>query len=622
MSTEHPGRQCDLIMKGGITSGVVYPLAVCELARHYRLRSIGGASAGAIAAACAAAAELGRDSGGYDKLAQLPQLLAQPDASGEPLLSRLFAPSRPTRHLFGLLQACLSPERPRPWALLGRIGWALGRHYPLWMLLGLTLGLLATFALVDEAGLQVLRPGALALGLLLTALALLVSAVIGVALDLLRTVPGNLYGICTGLDQDGGGLTPWLHAQIQRMAGRGVDDPPVTFGDLWDHPVPPAADLPAGAGIFEASRGIDLQLMTTSLVHGRPYTWPLEHEEFHYQPAVFQRLFPASILRWLQRHARPSEHPVDGAVAMPLARDLPILVPVRMSLAFPLLLSAVPLWRLRHGGKRQHQPERVWFSDGGICSNFPIHLFDALLPARPTFGIDLQKVAPSTLKPDDSTEAHVWMPAHNNDGQQRDHLHIDGTDGAPSLLRFLGAVFRTMHQWVDQSQLSIPGFRDRIARVLLHPHEGGMNLRMSGALIQRLAQRGRVAGALLARRFVPELADPDERMGWRNHRWIRFRSAMRLLERMFDDLLCADELLQHDPDAVLQLLQAQPPSYKPTSAGERKRMQDFYRQLLRLAQRQRAERAQTGGSNRKVQPLFRDDHSPRPLPHLRIRPRL
>ncbi len=57
-----PELQCDIVMKGGITSGVVYPLAVCELATTYRLRSVGGASAGAIAAAAAVAAEMGRRS--------------------------------------------------------------------------------------------------------------------------------------------------------------------------------------------------------------------------------------------------------------------------------------------------------------------------------------------------------------------------------------------------------------------------------------------------------------------------------------------------------------------------------------------------------------------------------
>jgi hypothetical protein len=51
---------CDLTMRGGTTSGVIYPLAVCALAKRYVFRSVGGASAGAIAAAASAAAELGR----------------------------------------------------------------------------------------------------------------------------------------------------------------------------------------------------------------------------------------------------------------------------------------------------------------------------------------------------------------------------------------------------------------------------------------------------------------------------------------------------------------------------------------------------------------------------------
>lgn len=53
-------RSCDLTMRGGTTSGVIYPLAVCSLAQRYVFRSVGGASAGAIAASAAAAAEYGR----------------------------------------------------------------------------------------------------------------------------------------------------------------------------------------------------------------------------------------------------------------------------------------------------------------------------------------------------------------------------------------------------------------------------------------------------------------------------------------------------------------------------------------------------------------------------------
>lgn len=55
--------ECDLIMKGGITSGIVYPYALLELATKYRFRSVGGTSAGAIAAAFAAAAEFARQNG-------------------------------------------------------------------------------------------------------------------------------------------------------------------------------------------------------------------------------------------------------------------------------------------------------------------------------------------------------------------------------------------------------------------------------------------------------------------------------------------------------------------------------------------------------------------------------
>lgn len=56
---EYPEKYCDVVMKGGITSGIVYPNAVLELAKEYRFKNIGGTSAGAIAAAVTAAAALG-----------------------------------------------------------------------------------------------------------------------------------------------------------------------------------------------------------------------------------------------------------------------------------------------------------------------------------------------------------------------------------------------------------------------------------------------------------------------------------------------------------------------------------------------------------------------------------
>src|SRR3954447_14075078 len=81
--------EADMVMKGGITSGVVYPLAVCELAKRYRFRNLGGSSAGGIAAAFAAAAECNRDGQGFNKLANVPLDLGDN-------LGRLFQPSSGT----------------------------------------------------------------------------------------------------------------------------------------------------------------------------------------------------------------------------------------------------------------------------------------------------------------------------------------------------------------------------------------------------------------------------------------------------------------------------------------------------------------------------------------------
>src|SRR5215831_14091506 len=96
-------RFCDLVMKGGITSGVVYPKAVCELARAYRFKNIGGTSAGAIAAAATAAAELGRgtEKGGFSLLGTLPHFLSQkPGGAPNPNLFYFFQPQAETKAVF------------------------------------------------------------------------------------------------------------------------------------------------------------------------------------------------------------------------------------------------------------------------------------------------------------------------------------------------------------------------------------------------------------------------------------------------------------------------------------------------------------------------------------------
>lgn len=100
-----PEQSCDLIMKGGITSGVVYSKAIVMLSQKYRFRNVGGTSAGAIAAVVMAAAEYGRADGGFEKIEALPKQLSAT------LLER-FQPRPELRPVFNLLLAVMTPRSP------------------------------------------------------------------------------------------------------------------------------------------------------------------------------------------------------------------------------------------------------------------------------------------------------------------------------------------------------------------------------------------------------------------------------------------------------------------------------------------------------------------------------
>lgn len=103
-------KYCDLIMKGGVTSGVVYPRAVCELAAEYWFKNIGGTSAGAIAAGVTAAAECGRrrsgDNAGFERLAKLPDDLKRQD-----FLVSLFRPDPETKRIFEVVLAAMTAKQ-------------------------------------------------------------------------------------------------------------------------------------------------------------------------------------------------------------------------------------------------------------------------------------------------------------------------------------------------------------------------------------------------------------------------------------------------------------------------------------------------------------------------------
>jgi predicted acylesterase/phospholipase RssA len=132
---------CDIVMKGGVTSGLVYPSAICELATRYRFRNIGGTSAGAIAAAVTAAAEYRRttknEAKGFENLASLPgQLGATPPGTKQSLLFSLFRPQKSTAAVFRTVTAILESKWPKLKVLLACL-W----NFPLAMFLGFARGL-------------------------------------------------------------------------------------------------------------------------------------------------------------------------------------------------------------------------------------------------------------------------------------------------------------------------------------------------------------------------------------------------------------------------------------------------------------------------------------------------
>ena len=104
-------RKCDIVMQGGVTSGVVYPGLVCKLAEKYSFQSIGGTSVGAIAACLTAAAEYSRRNGQADAfagVAAVSQWLGEDSKSGSGSnMLALFQPQTWTRDLFRFAMAFL-----------------------------------------------------------------------------------------------------------------------------------------------------------------------------------------------------------------------------------------------------------------------------------------------------------------------------------------------------------------------------------------------------------------------------------------------------------------------------------------------------------------------------------
>jgi hypothetical protein len=202
---------------------------------------------------------------------------------------------------------------------------------------------------------------------------------------------------------------------------------------------------------------------------------------------------------------------------LPLTPDLPVIVAVRMSLSFPILLAAVPLhardFRQPTEADRQ-RPRTQWFSDGGISSNFPIHFFDAVWPRWPTFGVKLEP-----LDRHSSSADRIALPVKAGQGLLLPFRRVD------SLGQFMGSILAAMQEWRENLQSILPGYRERIVQVRLADDEGGLNLTMPPDVISRLSDYGQRAGQKLRQDF-----------DWDAHRWRRYLVALARLDEMLDDL--------------------------------------------------------------------------------------
>jgi hypothetical protein len=425
-----------------------------------------------------------------------------------PSLSKLFTPGPRTRTAHAAMMAWLDHGATTT-AKTRRVVRTLlsSQRLRFWFGVGVAAVVALVFAFllvgVPDDGIAAARFGAIAVALgLIGAGAAALLALVAEARATAEGMVAQGFGICVASDgpntrrstaDDPGALTDWLAAHIDAIAGV---DRPLRMSDL-------------------AERGIDLQVMTTNLTLGRPMRFPFPGRVFLFDPVELGAYFPSSIIGALIDGEEPATEggvPLLSADGRPLYRlpaadKLPVVLAARISLSFPGLISAVPLYAIDFARKSSadRTAVRCWFSDGGITSNFPVHFFDSLWPRRPTFALDLRGYHP------DYPEADVYYAGVRP--RQPRVTRIASVQG------FVSAILTTMQYWADDAQSTLPGYRDRIVEVHLHGDEGGMNLTMSENVVETLAEKGRHAAAALIDGF-----DFDQ------HRWTRYLISMARLQ--------------------------------------------------------------------------------------------
>ena len=449
------------------------------------------------------------------------------------------------------------------------------------------------------------------------------------AWSLTISVPRNAFGICTGYKKgDGEQLTNWLSERIDKLAGVTPKDGPLLFGQLWSGTTRPALDPPV------SKRSVDLRMVATCLNLAKPYELPFSSGELYYDEKEWERLFPADVIASLRKQRPPvgdldarrlASRKARAAAAkahspslrrLPEAPFLPVVVATRMSLSFPLLISAVPLWAIdyapyvpprRRWWQHPASPvdptkprfQKLWFTDGGLSSNFPIHMFDSPLPQRPTLAINLGRLNPDLGEPSLNPHENVRFARTNSDQILTPYSPIPHF-GLGAVAGFAGAALGTARDWRDNSHLTVPGYRDRIVQVLQSASEGGLNLFMTKEKITLLADRGQTAAADLVDQFTekryptpaPDGTRRSTATGWENHRWLRYRTLVNGLAdfaRGFDDGL----VIRNDAGEVVEGRPSSTSGSYPLTAAERALASRIEQQILEAAEAVRRVREST-----------------------------
>ncbi len=646
---------CDLVMQGGVVDGVIYPGVLTELARRFRFQSIAGTSVGAIAASLAAASEFARrfgsDDGFNQVLRKIPQELAKPNPSdaSQTKLRSLFQPDAKLQRLFLLLVDVLSVTAAQRIPTLLR---TFVQYYGRFLLVGallfgaLPLAMLAYFLLTCQCNHMPTSALAayLTVKIIVLVLVILLGAVIALAValyrDYLALASNGGFGFCSGMSLDGGateGLVEWLHKGIQGAAKLPLSRP-LCFEDLWSAP-----GGPRDAQGQPAPLSINLRMISTAVSHGRPYEFPIDPNStrLFFKLSEFKDYFPESVFNYLEKVAKPYEfqtsvpsatpgEPTDltspdpnpDPNAQPIQAqadkqdfrelpigELPILVAARLSMNFPVLFKSVPLWAIdeERGRFNKNAPvfRRVWFSDGGISSNFPIHFFDEALPSWPTFGVYLAdqsrhhryerapgkpaKPQPPYWLPRFHTEGKFekWLPVFSNDDEdlppeQKSKKMAGKLKQDAGFISYLGGIARTAKDWADNANLRTPGVRERVVYVYKNGSKdpskgeavqthGGLNLKLPGKNIEELGYfNGVAAGQALVRKFLGDSPTANKNLsaspGWLDHRWTRFNAYLNALQNHLAGFSQAAQAARATPTLAQQIAQAQnqPPLYTET----------------------------------------------------------